>query len=95
MVTVSAQSHASIKITDLSKDITDDIYAKHIGWKITEVYSDSTNNVKNYEIIIERGTNKMHLFYDTDGYYVRGIDQKTLDRQAAKSSAVNTTNIKK
>jgi hypothetical protein len=92
--TAKAQKNTPIKVSDLPAIISEDIYARKIGWKITEVFSDSSNNTVNYEIVIEMGKNKMHLFYDSDGYYVRGIDQKALDRQAAKSSEANKSTSK-
>jgi hypothetical protein len=89
-----AQKGTPIKIEDLPDTISADIYSKHIGWKITEAFSENSNNAINFEIVIEMGKNKMHLFYDSDGNYIRGIDQKALDREAAKAAQTINTNSK-
>ena len=91
----NAQTRTSIKVTDLPKAITQDITTNHAGWKTIEAFDVNTNNVMSYEVVIEKGTSKMNLFYDKDAKYVRGENQKSTTRMAHNSSAHKSTTQKK
>jgi hypothetical protein len=91
----NAQTRTSIKVTDLSKSITQDIATNHAGWKAIEAFSVNTNNVLSYEVVIEKGTVKKDLFYDKDAKFVRAEDQKSPAKMAHNSSMHKNSTVKK
>ena len=59
---INAQTRTAIKVADLPQSITSDLATKHADWKATEAYSVATNNVMSYEVVVEKGMNKMTRF---------------------------------
>jgi hypothetical protein len=92
---LNAQTRTTIKVADLPKSISQDINSNHVGWKAIEAFNVNTNNVMSYEVVIEKGTEKMNLYYDKDAKFVRGQDQKSNSRMAHNSATQHNSSHNK
>ncbi|MGD0711014.1 MAG: hypothetical protein ABR968_07500 [Bacteroidales bacterium] len=61
----------SIKVEDLMKNITKHISKNYKDYKPAEAYQIETKGVVSYEVIVEKESNKLDIYYDKDGKFLR------------------------
>jgi hypothetical protein len=77
----------SMKVEDLMKDITKHISKNYKDYKPVEAYKIETKGVVSYEVIIEKESNKLDIYYDKDGKFSR--------KEVEKKAPVNKTTTNK
>lgn len=69
----NATTKTSIRVTDLSKLITDDIAKNYPDYTIKEAFRVDTNGIISFEIIIQNPSDKWTLSYDNNGKFVKKV----------------------
>ena len=76
---VNAQEKTSINVEELQKVITKHISKNFVGYKPIEAYKIvSKGGVTTYEVIVEKAPNKLDLYYEKNGKFMRKeVEKKT------------------
>ena len=94
---VKAQEKTSMNVDDLSKTITKQIEKSYVGYKTLEAYKIDTKGVTSYEVIVEKAPNKLDLYYDADGKFLKKeMEKKDPSAKAtpAKAATAKTSTDK-
>ena len=67
----------SIKISDIPKAITDNIAKSYAGYAIKEAFTITQEGMKDYKIIINKGTINETLLYDANGKFIKKMEAKS------------------
>lgn len=84
----NAQQKTSMKVEELQKAITKHIKKNYVGYKTIEAYKVDTKGIISYEVIVEKTTNKLDLYYDNDGKFLR----KEVEKKTKTVPKTNKTN---
>ncbi len=76
--TGSKPSKTMIKVADLPKTITDNINKDYAGYTIKDAESVTANNVTTTHVMVEKGTMKETLVYDSNGMFVKKLPEKPM-----------------
>jgi hypothetical protein len=72
VIAVNAQ-RTPVKVTDLQKAITDNIAKDYAGFTIKEATKVMSNNVTNFEVVINKGNVHETLLYDKNGKFEKKL----------------------
>ncbi|MDP4223042.1 MAG: hypothetical protein Q8868_07000 [Bacteroidota bacterium] len=81
---VNAQ-RTPVKVTDLSKAITDNVAKDWAGFTIKDATKVVANNVTTFEVVVVKGTSQETLCYDNMGKFIKKIG--TSEGQVTKPAA--------
>jgi hypothetical protein len=68
-----AETKTAIKPSELNPKITNDIHTNYSGYIIIEAFKINNKGVFSFEAIIQKGKNKLNLFYDANGVFIRKV----------------------
>ena len=90
VVSANAATKTSIKISDLSKEIREDISKNYPAYTIKEAYRVDTNGILSYEVIIQQANNRWELYYDNHGKFLRKKEVVSKADSHKKQSSTKT-----
>jgi len=89
-------NRTAIKLTDLPKPITDSIAKNYSGYKTLEAFKIDNKGVNTYQVIVAIDANKLQLYYDKDGKFLRKavVPVKPANTATTQPKATTTTQPK-
>jgi len=66
-----AQTKRMVKISELPKNVTNNLSTEHKGWSPIEAFKIDTKGVMSYEVIAKNEKDEVKLYYDKDGNYTK------------------------
>jgi hypothetical protein len=69
--TAVQNNKTTMKVAELQKAITDNILKTYPGYKTLEAYKLDNSGADAFEVVIEKATSKLDLFYDKDGKFLK------------------------
>jgi len=78
MVTIAnaAPVRTPVKVSDLSKAITDNVAKDYVGFTIKSASQVTNDNVITFAVTVTKGTSSETLIYDKDGKFVKKMMHK-------------------
>jgi hypothetical protein len=67
----NAETKIAIKPSELNPVILNDVKKNYSGWIIIEAFKINNRNIFTYEVILQKGQNKVNLYYDSKGGFIR------------------------
>lgn len=67
----NAETKTAIKPSELNPVILNDVKKNYNGWNITEAFKINNRNIYTYEVILQKGQDKINLYYDSKGNFIR------------------------
>jgi hypothetical protein len=73
-----SETKTAIRASELNQKILDDIKKNYAGYNIIEAFKVNNRGIVTYEAIIQKNKDRLHLYYNIDGVFLR----KELPRQS-------------
>jgi hypothetical protein len=86
----NAATKTSIKVSDLSKAISNDISKNYAGYTVKEAYKVDTNGVISYEVKVQKANDELTLLYDKDGKFIKKVPATSTPSKTTASGAAKS-----